>query len=117
MFWAWKDTILSHYRLLSGKGLKNEKHRSSDTLSLYHSKLIPCALQLRRRPIARKFGATERRRLRPFVLRSWLCQEQPNNAYLAHIYGVRIIELAHPVCQTYLVAVGLHRAVYLSMRC
>jgi hypothetical protein len=25
MFWTWKDTILSHYSLLSGKGLKNEK--------------------------------------------------------------------------------------------
>jgi hypothetical protein len=27
MFRAWKDTILSHYSLISGKGLKNEKHR------------------------------------------------------------------------------------------
>jgi hypothetical protein len=40
MFWAWKDTILSHYSVLSGKGLKNEKHRFSDssafiTLSLF----------------------------------------------------------------------------------
>ena len=25
MFWTWKDTILSHYSLLSGKGLKNEE--------------------------------------------------------------------------------------------
>ena len=24
MFWAWKDTILSHYSTLSGKGLKNK---------------------------------------------------------------------------------------------
>ena len=29
MFRAWKDTILSHYSLISGKGLKNEKHRFS----------------------------------------------------------------------------------------
>src|SRR5207249_5616597 len=27
MFRTWKDTILSHYSLISGKGLKNEKHR------------------------------------------------------------------------------------------
>ena len=26
MFWAWKDTILSHYSVLSGKGLMNKKH-------------------------------------------------------------------------------------------
>ena len=32
MFWAWKDTILSHYSLLSGKGLKNEKPMFSDDL-------------------------------------------------------------------------------------
>lgn len=29
MFRAWKDAILSHYGLLSGKGLKNEKHNFS----------------------------------------------------------------------------------------
>jgi hypothetical protein len=34
MLWAWKDTILSHYSVLSGKGLKNEIHRLSDNLSL-----------------------------------------------------------------------------------
>ena len=75
MFWAWKDTILSHYSLLSGKGLKNEKHRFSDDLSHPHSKLFPCPLQPRRRPTAEKFWAIERGRLRPFVLRSWLCPE------------------------------------------
>lgn len=34
MFWTWKDTILSHYSVLSGKGLKNEKHRNSRNLNL-----------------------------------------------------------------------------------
>jgi hypothetical protein len=42
MFRAWKDTILSHYSVLSGKGLKNEKHRLSSnsnftTLSFSHA--------------------------------------------------------------------------------
>ena len=35
MFRAWKDAILSHYGLLSGKGLKNEKHKFFDDLSLF----------------------------------------------------------------------------------
>ena len=59
MFRAWKDTILSHYGLLSGKGLKNEKHKFSDDLSLLHSKLFPCPLQPRRRPTTAKFWAIE----------------------------------------------------------
>ncbi len=75
MFRAWKDAILSHYSLLSGKGLKNEKHRSSENLSLHHSKLFPRSLQPRRRPNTEKFGAIERGRIRPFVLRFWYCQE------------------------------------------
>ena len=79
MFWAWKDTILSHYSLLSGKGLKNEKHRSSDDLSLHYSKLFPCPLQPHRRPTAEKFWAIERGRLRPFVLGSGHCPEAANN--------------------------------------
>ncbi len=69
MFRAWKDTILSHYSLFSGKGLKNEKHKFSNDLSHPHSKLFPCSLQPRRRPTAEKFWAIERERLRPFVLR------------------------------------------------
>ena len=69
MFRAWKDTILTHYRLLSGKGLKNKKHRFSKGLNRTHSKLFLWPLQLSRRPTAWKFGAIERRRVRPFVLR------------------------------------------------
>jgi len=80
MFRAWKDTILSHYSLLSGKGLKNEKHRFSNDLSYPHSKLFPCPLQPRRRPTAEKFWAIERRRLRPFVLRSCFAHKQPRRA-------------------------------------
>ena len=59
MFWAWKDTILSHYSVLSGKGLMNKKHISLANLSLCHSKLFLRPLQPRRRPTAKKFGAIE----------------------------------------------------------
>jgi hypothetical protein len=69
MFRAWKDTILSHYSLFSGKGLMNEKRNFPNELSHPHSKLFPCSLQPGRRPTAEKFGAIERGRLRPFVLR------------------------------------------------
>lgn len=75
MFWAWKDTILSHYSVLSGKGLMNEKHIFSANLSLHHSKLFLRPLQPRRRPTAKKFGAIEQWPLRPFVLRFWFYHE------------------------------------------
>jgi hypothetical protein len=103
MFWAWKDTILSHYSILSGKGLMNEKHMFSDNVSLNHSKLFLCPLQPCKRPTAKKFGAIERRRLRPFVLRFWLYQEAAKYSALAHILrvGIRvgIIGAAQLVCQ------------------
>lgn len=46
MFRAWKHTILTHYRLFSGKGLKNEKYKCSTystmlTLSFF---CAPCNL-------------------------------------------------------------------------
>ena len=101
MFRAWKDTILSHYSLISGKGLKNKKHRFSNDLSHPHSKLFPCPLQPRRRPTAEKFWAIEQGRLRPFVLRSCFAHKQPRkSAHPARILGVRIIGSARPVCQT-----------------
>ena len=68
MFRAWKDAILSHYGLLSGKGLRNEKRNFFDDLDLSHSKLFPCHLQPRRRPTTVKFRAIQRERLRSFVL-------------------------------------------------
>jgi len=86
MFRAWKDTILSHYSLLSGKRLKNEKQRYSDDLCLLHSKLFACPLQPRRRPTAAKFWAIELGRLRPFVLRSELCSEAANSARRSAYY-------------------------------
>ena len=88
MFRAWKDTILSHYSLLSGKGLKNEKPRFSDDLDLHHSKLFPCPLQPHRRPTAEKFWAIERGRLRPFVLRSWLCSQVATSAHRSAHYRI-----------------------------
>jgi hypothetical protein len=81
MFRAWKDTILSHYRLLSGKGLKNEKPKFFDDLDHHYFKLFPCSLQPRRRPTVEKFRAIERGRLRPFVLRSGL---RPQTAHSTH---------------------------------
>jgi len=80
MFRAWKDTILSHYSLISGKGFKNKKHRFSNDLSHPHSKLFPCRLQPRRRPTAEKFWAIEQGRLRPFVLRFCFAHKQPGRA-------------------------------------
>lgn len=81
MFRAWKDTILSHHSLLSGKGLKNKKPRFSDDLDFHHSKLFPCPLQPRRRPIVEKFWAIERGGLRPFVLRCGLCPQAADSTY------------------------------------
>jgi hypothetical protein len=97
MFRAWKDTILSHYSLLSGKGLKNEKPIFFDDLSHHHSKLFPCPLQPRRRPTVEKFWAIERGRLRPFVLRSGL---RPKTAVSTHPERALIIGSVLPVCQT-----------------
>ena len=59
MFRAWEHTILTHYRLFSGKGLKSEKYKCFNVLNLVHSKLFLCPLQLGRRPTPRKFGAIE----------------------------------------------------------
>ncbi len=95
MFRAWKDAILSHHSLLSGKGLENEKHRFSDDLGLLHSKLFACPLQPRRRPTAAKFWAIERERLRPFVLRSELCPETANSAHRSAHYRVGPFSLSN----------------------
>lgn len=73
MFRTWKDTILTHYSLLSDKRLKNKKHKFSNELDDTHSMLFLCPLQLSRRPTSRKFGAIEQERVRPFVLSEGLC--------------------------------------------
>jgi hypothetical protein len=71
MFWAWKDTILSHYSVLSGKGLKNEKRTkllaisALSTLSFF---LAPC--NLAEGPPTRNFGPLSEKKLRSFVLKS-----------------------------------------------
>ena len=95
MFRAWKDAILSHHSLLSGKGLENKTHRFSDDLGLLHSKLFACPLQPRRRPTAAKFWAIERESLRPFVLRSELCPETANSAHRSAHYRVGPFSLSN----------------------
>ena len=66
MFRAWKDTILNHYSVLSGKGLKNEKHRFSHNLNHYYSNittlsffLAPC--NLAEGPMLRNLGPLNQR--------------------------------------------------------
>jgi len=46
MFRAWKYTILTHYRFLSGKGLKNEKYKFSNVLTMFTLSFFcaPCNL-------------------------------------------------------------------------
>ena len=63
MLWAWKDTILSHYSVLSGKGLKNEKHRFSDNLSLPTLSFFHAPCNLAEGPPLRNLGPLNKRSL------------------------------------------------------
>jgi hypothetical protein len=79
MFRAWKDTILSHYSVRSGKGLKNEKHRSSDILS--HPTLsFFCALcNLAEGPPLRNLGLLNQKELGLLSSEPGFAQRQPNS--------------------------------------
>ena len=55
MFRAWKDTILSHYSLLSGKGLKNEKHRFSNNTAILTLSFFRAPCNLAEGPLLRNF--------------------------------------------------------------
>jgi hypothetical protein len=101
MFRAWKDTILNHYRVLSGKGLKNEKHRFSYNLNLHYSKLFPRLLQPRRRPNAEKFGAIESKGLGLLPSDPSFAKRPPKAPISFAFLGVSvIIGLTHSICQT-----------------
>ncbi len=63
MFRAWKDTILSHYSSLSGKGLMNKKHRSSDNLSLITLSFFRAPCNLTEGPLLRNLGPSNEGRL------------------------------------------------------
>jgi hypothetical protein len=72
MFRAWKDAILSHYSLLSGKGLKNEKHRSSDNLSLPTLSFFRALCNLAEGPPLGNLGPLKREDLGLLSSESWL---------------------------------------------
>ena len=57
MFWAWKDTILSHYSVFSGKGLKNDKHTDLLTISIFNTlSFFPAPCNLAEGPELRNLG-------------------------------------------------------------
>ncbi len=56
MLWAWKDTILSHYSVLSGKGLRNGIHKRCDTRSVYTLSLFPALCNFAEGPPLRNLG-------------------------------------------------------------
>jgi len=79
MFRAWKDAILTHYSLLSGKGLKSEKHRSSDNLSLPTVNFFRALCNLAEGPPLRNLGPLNREDLGLLSSVPGFAQRQPNN--------------------------------------
>ena len=79
MFRAWKDAILTHYGLLSGKGLKSEKHRSSDNLSLPTVNFFRALCNLAEDPPLRNLGPLNREDLGLLSSVPGFAQRQPNN--------------------------------------
>ena len=79
MFRAWKDTILSHYSVLSGKGLKNEKHRSSDNLSHPTLSLFCALCNLAEGPPLRNLGLLNQKELGLLPSEPGFAQRQPNS--------------------------------------
>jgi len=79
MFRAWKDAILTHYSLLSGKGLKSEKHRSSDNLSLLTVNFFRALCNLAEDPPLRNLGPLNREDLGLLSSVPGFAQRQPNN--------------------------------------
>jgi len=79
MFRAWKDAILTHYSLLSGKGLKSEKHRSSDKLSLPTVNFFRALCNLAEDPPLRNLGPLNREDLGLLSSVPGFAQRQPNN--------------------------------------
>ncbi len=63
MFRAWKDAILSHHSLLSGKGLENEKHRFSMILAFFTLSFLHAPCNLAEGPPPRNFGLSNERGL------------------------------------------------------
>jgi hypothetical protein len=85
MFWAWKDTILSHHSEISGKVLKNDIHRLSDnhslpTLSFFH---VPC--NLAEGPPLGNLGPLNEGDLGLLSSDPGFAQRQLNSAYLVRI--------------------------------
>ena len=116
MFRAWKYTILSHYSSLSGKGLMNEKHRSCDNLSLITLSFFRAPCNLTEGPLRRNLGPLNEGGLGLLSSEPGLVQRQSTSIYLVRILGVRIIELAHPVCQTNRASVDCYRLARSHMR-
>jgi len=56
MLWAWKDTILSHYSVLSGKGLRNGIHKCCDKRSVSTLSLFPALRNFAEGPPLRNLG-------------------------------------------------------------
>jgi len=117
MFWAWKDTILSHYSLLSGKGLKNRIHRLADKLRISTLSLFLASCNLAEGPSLRNLGPLNARCLGLLSSGSGFAKRPSKSAYLACILRVRIIGSAYLVCQTNRQAMGRYRLAHLPMKC
>ena len=116
MLWAWKDTILSHYSVLSGKGLRNGIHTHCDKRSVFTLSLFPPLCNFAEGPPLRNLGPLNERGLGLLSSDSNFVRRPPNIAYLVRIFGVRIIGAAHAVCQTNWQARGCSRPVISYMR-
>lgn len=89
MLWAWKDTILSHYSVLSGKGLRNGIHKRCDKRSVVTLSLFPALCNFAEGPPLRNLEPLNERGLGLLSSDSDFARRPPNIAYL-----VRILECA-----------------------
>lgn len=63
MLWPWKDTILSHYSVLSGKGLMNGVHKRCDKRNVFTLSLSPALCNLAEGPPLRNLEPLNERGL------------------------------------------------------
>ena len=87
-------------RLTLRQGLKNEKHRSSDYLSLPTLSFFRALCNLPEGPPLRNLGPLNREDLGLLSSDPGFNSGCPNNVFLDRILGVRIIGSVHSVCQT-----------------
>ncbi len=84
MLGPWKNSVLIHYGVLSGKGLGDRNRGERPDQTYRHSKLFQVLLQPRRRPTLGGFRAMGPSQFRPFELRLYdldLCWDRARRAH------------------------------------